>query len=133
MGYLPLRVRGIVSRELVGYTIISMATFGLDLLLLATFRHRFHMPVPLAVSVAYMVGFAANYVLNRALNFHSHAPVGGQVLRYCVVAVADFVQIIGVTSGLVMLGCDLRLARMVSGTCLGLVTYVAYRKWVFRR
>jgi putative flippase GtrA len=131
--YLPPSIRRVVPREFAGYTVISLSTFALDMLLLALLRHRVHMPVPLAVSISYAVGFAVNYVLNRTLNFQSHAPVAGQVLRYSVVVAGDFALTIGVTSGLAALGVDLRFSRLLAGGCVGIVTFLAYRWWVFRR
>lgn len=131
--YLPPRVRRVVPREFAGYTLISFATFLLDLALLTSLRHRTHMPMPMAVSISYAIGFAVNYILNRTLNFRSHAAVSGELLRYSAVVAVDFTLTIGVTTGLTTLGLDFRLSRLIAGSCVAIVTFLAYRWWVFRR
>lgn len=122
-----------VPRELAGYTIISLVTFVLDMALLAVLRHRIHLPIPVAVSISYILGFTLNYILNRTLNFQSRAPVAGQLVRYSIVVVVDFAETVGLTSGLVALGVDLRISRLISGGTVGLLTYFLYRWWVFRK
>ncbi len=84
------------------------------------------------MAVAYALAFTLNFVLNRTVNFRSHAPVGRQFLRYAVVVAADFALTLGVTTGLSALGVDYRLARLLAGTCVALFTYAASRWWVFR-
>lgn len=131
--YLPLRIRRVVPKEFAGYTIISMVTFMLDMSLLAVLVHRLNVPVSLAVSISYAVGFTINYILNRTLNFQSHAPVGRQLVRYVNVVVVDFLLTLGVTRGLVAWGLHVSLSRLIAGSVVGLVTFVLYRYWVFRK
>src|SRR5262249_49233746 len=90
------------------------------------------LPIPVAVTVAYVAAFGLNFALNRTLNFRSHAPVGGQALRYAVVVVGDYAVTVGATSGLAALGWDFRLARLSAGACVAVFTYTAARWWVFR-
>jgi putative flippase GtrA len=123
----------VVPREFAGYMIISLVTFVVDMGLLTLLRHRIHLPVPVAVAISYAVGFTLNYILNRTLNFQSHAPVAGQLMRYSVVAAGDFAATVGVTSGLVGLGLALRASRLIAGAFIGLLTFFLYRWWVFRR
>lgn len=122
-----------VPRELGGYTIISLVTFVLDMSLLALLRHRMDLPLSLAVAISYIVGFTLNYILNRTLNFQSHAPLPGQLMRYCIVVVGDFVETVGVTIGLAGLGLEVRASRMIAGAVVGLMTFFLYRYWVFRK
>ena len=81
-------------------------TFSVDIVLLTLLRHFTHLHFPVAVSIAYLTAFALNFLLNRTVNFRSHAPVGRQVLRYAAVAVGDYLITVGVTSGLFHLGLD---------------------------
>lgn len=129
---LPHRIRRVLPRELVGFAILGGFTFLVDLAILASLRTWTSLPLPVSVTVAYVLAFALNFVLNRTVNFRSHAPVGGQALRYAVVIAADYGLTLGVTTGLSALGVDFRLARLLAGACVAIFTYTASRWWVFR-
>jgi putative flippase GtrA len=129
---LPAGLRRYLPRELVGFLILGGFTFLVDLALLATLRRSTQLPLPVDVSVAYLTAFGLNYVLNRTVNFRSHAPVGGQVLRYATVVVADFLITLGITTGLSYLGLDFRIARLIAAACVAVFTYSTCRWWVFR-
>ncbi|PKW17808.1 GtrA family protein [Saccharopolyspora spinosa] len=130
---LPSWLRRVVSRELVGFAILGAFTFLIDLAILASLRAWTPLPLPVAVTVSYVFAFGLNFVLNRTVNFRSHAPVGGQVLRYAMVVVCDYGLTIAVTTGVSALGVDFRLARLSAGACVALFTYTASRWWVFRQ
>jgi len=129
---LPLPVRRVVSRELVGFAILGGFTFGIDLVLLWLLLRHTALPIPVAVSASYLVAFGINFLLNRTVNFRSHAPVGRQALRYAVVVAGDYGFTVGITSILTDVGWDFRLARVTAATCVALFTYTAARWWVFR-
>jgi hypothetical protein len=74
-------------------------------------------------------------LLNRTVNFRSHAPVGRQLLRYAVVAAGDYGCTVSITTGLSALGLDFRLARLTAAAvavAVATLTYSASRWWVFR-
>jgi putative flippase GtrA len=129
---LPAPLRRLLPRELVGFAILGAFTFTIDLALLATLHSTTNLPLPVAVSIAYVSAFALNFVLNRTVNFRSHAPVGRQALRYAVVVAGDYLLTVGLTSGLNALGLDFRVARLTAATCVAVFTYSASRWWVFR-
>jgi putative flippase GtrA len=129
---LPPRIHRFVPRELVGFAILGAFTLGVDLTLLVLLRHSTRLPVPVAVSIAYISAFGLNFVLNRTVNFRSHAPVGGQVLRYALVVLGDYLLTVGVTSGLTYLGLDFRVSRLTASFFVATFTYSASRWWVFR-
>jgi putative flippase GtrA len=129
---LPPRVRRVLPRELAGFALIGAFTFSVDLALLALLRDRTALPLPVAVSVAYLVAFGLNFVLNRTINFHSHAPIGGQVLRYAVVLAGDYLLTVGISTGLAHLGLNFALARITASFFVAVFTYSASRWWVFQ-
>ena len=62
-------------------------------------------PLPVAVTLGYAVALSVNYLLNRVLNFRSHAPLGPESLRYAGAVAVNFgVVLLGVTTGLAALG-----------------------------
>jgi hypothetical protein len=73
-------------------------------------------------------------VLNRVLNFRSHGAVGPQIAVYvAVIAVNYLVFILGVFTGLSLLGVQHHLARIAAGLCEAVYMYSAMRLVVFRR
>ncbi|WP_426504756.1 GtrA family protein [Dactylosporangium sp. McL0621] len=129
---LPPRLRRLLPRELAGFAMLGAFTFSVDLGLLMLLRRTTHLPIPVAVSIAYLAAFGLNFVLNRTVNFRSHAPVGRQVVRFAVVAVGDYCITVGVSSGLYELGLDVRVARVLAAGIVAVFTYTLSRWWVFR-
>ncbi|BAD55854.1 GtrA family protein [Nocardia farcinica] len=131
---LPWGLDRIVAPTFLGFALINSGTFGLDLLLLTAMHGGLGWPLPVAISIAYACAFGVAFVLNRTLNFHSHAPVGRQLVVYVVVVVVNYLAfILGVGSGLAAAGLDYHLARLVAGGCEAIYMYSAMRWIVFRR
>ena len=130
--YLPFGLNMLVPPSFVGFALINGCTFGVDLLLL-TFGHGVAgLPLPAAITVAYVCAFALSFVLNRTLNFRSHAPVGRQAVRYAIaVAVNYFAFILGAGAGLAALGLEYHAARIVAGVCEAVFLYGVLRWIVF--
>lgn len=121
-----------VPPSLAGYAIINGFTFGVDLALLTLTRTGLGLPLPVSVTLAYVAAFGLSFVLNRTLNFRSHAPIGGQTLRYAVaIAVNYLVFILGVGAGLAALGVEYHLARLLAGAGEAVFMYCVMRWIVF--
>jgi putative flippase GtrA len=131
---LPLGLKCVVAPTFLGFVVINGFTFGIDLSLLTLLHGGIGLPVPVAVTVAYACAFALSYVLNRTLNFQSHGAVGPQVAVYVVVVVVNYLAfILGVSTMLVALGVEYRIARVAAGVCEAVYMYSAMRWVVFRR
>ncbi len=131
---LPFGLDSVVAPTFLGFVLINGFTFGVDLLLLSGLHAGMGVPVPVAVTVAYVCAFTLSYYLNRTMNFQSHAPVGPQFAVYMVVVVVNYLAfILGVSSALTALGLDFRMARILAGCCEAAFMYSAMRWVVFRR
>lgn len=131
---LPFGLDSIVAPTFLGFALLNGATFAFDLLLLTGLRGGLGLPLPVAVTVAYACALAASYILNRTLNFQSHAAVGPQVAVYVVVVVVNYLAfILGISSVLSAMGVEYHLARIVAGVCEAIYMYSAMRWVVFRR
>lgn len=129
----PLGLDRLIPPTFLGFALINSFTFGVDLLLLTVMYGGLGLPIWFAVSVAYACAFGLAFVLNRTFNFHSHAPVAGQAAVYTVVVVVNYVAfILGVGGGLVALGVDYHLSRILAGGCEAVYMYSAMRWVVFR-
>jgi len=122
----------VLSPTLVRYLLIGAFTFGLDLALLTVVRSGLGWPLPVAVTIGYAVALSVNYVLNRILNFRSHAPLGFESLRYAGAVAVNFgLVLLGVTTGLAAVGVPYQAARVAAGACEGIFMYCAMRWFVF--
>lgn len=131
---LPFGLRAVVAPTFIGFCVINGFTFGVDLAILTGLRGGLGLPVPIAVTVAYVCAFTLGYTLNRIFNFRSHAPVGPQLGIYVVVVIVNYVAfILGVTSVLAVIGVQYQLARLAAGLCEAAYMYSAMRWLVFRR
>jgi putative flippase GtrA len=131
---LPFGLDSVVAPTFLGFVVLNGGTFGVDLVLLTVLHGGLGVPLPIAVTVAYACSFGLSYLLNRILNFRSHAAVGPQLAVYVAVVVVNYLMfILGVSTGLSALGVEYRLARIVAGVCEALYMYMAMRWVVFRR
>ncbi|WP_236791737.1 GtrA family protein [Amycolatopsis sp. GM8] len=123
---------GRIPANLVGFAIINGFTFGVDLSILTLTRSGFHWPLPVCVTLSYLIAFGLSFVLNRTFNFQSHAPVAGQTLRYAVaVGVNYLVFILGVGAGLGLIGVEYHLSRLLAGAGEAIFMYSVMRWVVF--
>lgn len=130
---LPAWLGRIMPESFIGFAILNLTTFGVDMVVLAGLFRLGHVPYPLATTIGYVAALVLAYVLNRWLNFHSHAPVGPQSARFVFVAAVNyFVLLQGVGSGLEALGVHFLQARLIAACCEGIWTYVGLRWIVFR-
>ena len=121
-----------LDATLVRYLLISAFTFGLDLVLLTLVHEGLGWALPVAVTMAYAVALSTNYLLNRVLNFRSHAPLGPESLRYAVAVAINFgAVLLGITTGLAALGVPYQAARVAAGAGEGAFMYCAMRWFVF--
>jgi hypothetical protein len=132
-GRLPLGLDRRVPPTLVGYVVINGSTFALDLALLTVLHTWLGLVLPAAFTVAYLTAFGTSFVLNRWLNFRSHAPLGRQVAVYAVVVLINFLAFILVlATALSAIGLEYHLSRIVAGLCEAAYMYAALRWVVFR-
>ncbi len=131
---LPGPLRSWVAPEFVGFCLISGTTFALDLVLLSIMYTVFDWPSWVALTIGYTLAFGLNFLLNRWLNFRSHAPLGPQAGLYVVAVAVNYVAfILGVGGGLTALGVQYLLARVLAGMCEAVYMYSVMRWVIFRR
>ncbi|EME63015.1 hypothetical protein H074_07289 [Amycolatopsis decaplanina DSM 44594] len=131
---LPFGLSRLVAPSFLGFALINGFTFGVDLILLTLLRGRLGLPVWLAITLAYATAFGLSFVLNRSMNFRSHAPVGRQAVLYVIAIVINYVAfLLGVGAGLAALGVDYRLSRLIAGACEGVFMYAVMRWVVFAK
>jgi putative flippase GtrA len=105
----------------------------IDMGLLYALHGVFDVWLPLATFLATALSFTVNFTMNRLWSFGStEAPVGGQMVRYLVLAGLNWVLTVLLVSGLVWVGLFYMLAKLLTVVLNAVVNYFAYRLWVFR-
>jgi len=130
---LPFGLSEVVAPSLVGYLLINLCTFFIDLGLLGLFHSTFGWPVPVAVTLSYGTASVTSYVLNRVLNFRSRSYVGKQFLVFAAVSASNYlIFVLGLTDLLYVAGVHLQLSRVIAACCEAVYLYCMMRWVVFR-
>ena len=132
-GKLPFGLSRVVAPSVVGYLLINLCTFFIDLALLAVFHGGLKLPLPVAVTLSYGSAGAVSYIANRVLNFRSHGPLGRQVPLYVVIMASNYlIFVLGLTNALAAAGVFYELARVIAACCEGVYLYCCMRWLIFR-
>jgi putative flippase GtrA len=130
---LPFGLASIVAPSIVGYVLINLCTFVIDLTLLDLFHGVARLPLPIAVTLSFGTAAAVSYVANRVLNFRSHGAVGKQLVIFVAIEVSNyFIFVLGLTDALASIGVFYELARVIAACCEGVYLYCGMHWLVFR-
>jgi putative flippase GtrA len=130
---LPFGLSTVVEPNMLGYLLINLCTFGIDLGLLGLLHGRERLPIPVAVTISYGTASLISYVLNRVFNFRSHAEVGRQLPVFVAVSASNYlIFVLGLTDLLSAVGVYYELARILAACCEGVYLYCMLRWVVFR-
>lgn len=123
----------VVAPTPLGFVLINGSTFALDLALLTLLHGSLGVILPIAFTVAYVSAFGVSFVLNRRLNFRSHAAVGPQAVVYAVAVTINYLAfVLGLATGLSALGVEYHVSRLAAGLCEAAYMYCVLRWVVFR-
>lgn len=130
---LPFGLSRVLAPSDVGYLVISLGTFLLNLVFLALFHGVLRVGLSVAVTLAFGLAAVINYVLNRVFNFRSHGAAGRQFVVFAAVEASNYlIFVLGLTDLLAAMGVYYELARVISACCEGLYLYCGLRWLVFR-
>jgi putative flippase GtrA len=130
---LPFGLSEVVQPNMLGYLLINLCTFCIDLGLLGLFHGTEKLPIPVAVTFSYGTASLISYVLNRVLNFRSHAEVGRQLPVFVAVSASNYlIFVLGFTDLLATVGVYYELARVIAACCEAVYLYCMMRWVVFR-
>jgi putative flippase GtrA len=130
---LPFGLSTVIEPNMLGYLLINLCTFFIDLTLFAVFHGRLRWPIPVAVTCSYGTASVISYILNRVLNFRSHADVGRQFPVYVAVSASNYlIFVLGLTYLLSSVGVYYLLSRVFAACCEGVYLYCMMRWIVFR-
>jgi putative flippase GtrA len=130
---LPFGLSEVVEPNMLGYLLINLCTFCIDLGLLGLLHGKERLPIPIAVTISYGTASLISYILNRMFNFRSHAEVGRQLPVFVAVSASNYlIFVLGFTDLLSAVGVYYELARVIAACCEGVYLYCMMRWVVFR-
>jgi putative flippase GtrA len=130
---LPFGLANVVEPNMLGYLLINLGTFCIDLGLLGLLHGKVRLPIPVAVTISYGTASLISYVLNREFNFRSHAGVGRQLPVFVAVSASNYlIFVLGLTDLLSAVGVYYELARILAACCEAVYLYCMLRWVVFR-
>ena len=130
---LPFGLSKVVEPNMLGYLLINLCTFCIDLGLLGLLHGKERLPIPVAVTISYGTASLISYILNRVLNFRSHADVGRQLPIFVAVSASNYlIFVLGLTDLLSAVGVYYELSRILAACCEAVYLYCMLRWVVFR-
>ena len=130
---LPFGLSKVVEPNMVGYLLINLCTFFIDLGLLGLFHGKVRLADPGRGHLSYGTASVISYVLNRVLNFRSHAEVGRQFPVFVAVSASNYlIFVLGLTDLLSAVGVYYELSRVIAACCEAVYLYCMMRWVVFR-
>jgi putative flippase GtrA len=130
---LPFGLSRVIEPNMLGYLVINLCTFCIDLGLLGLLHGKERLPIPVAVTISYGTASLISYALNRVFNFRSHAEVGRQLPVFVAVSASNYlIFVLGLTDLLSTVGVYYELARVLAACCEAVYLYCMMRWIVFR-
>ena len=130
---LPFGLSNVIEPNMLGYLLINLCTFCIDLGLLALLHGKERLPIPIAVTISYGTASLISYALNRVFNFRSHAGVGRQLPVFIAVSASNYlIFVLGLTDLLSAVGVYYELSRVLAACCEAVYLYCMLRWIVFR-
>ena len=131
MQRLTSRTRSVASLAFFGYLVAGGLSLLLDIATLFLLHSVLHLPLVVAVSIAYLVGLFSNYAINRSWVFsgdHSH---GRSMSRYGLLVVFNYAATVVIVSGLTALGASYIVGKLIAVSGTVVWNFLAYKHWVF--
>jgi len=85
-----------------------------------------------ATSGGFWLSFGVNFLANKYLTFEQRSGGRGQLARYAVLVLANYLANLGLVAGFVALGLPAVVGKVIAVGLLTVVNFVVYRMWVFR-
>lgn len=116
----------------IGFAIIGLTGFGIDIGVLTLLHGGLHVAYPVAVTLGYTVASVANFLLNRWLNFQVSGDIAKQSGKQLIVAASNYlIWILGFSTVLELIGVQYQIARLIAACAEGVYLYAMMRLWVF--
>lgn len=127
------RLSRLAEHSLARFLFFSGIGLSFDLTVLWLLRAFTPLSLWAAVTIAFVLTYALNFVLNRWFAFDAaHGHAAGQLRRFLPQVLADYLLVVFAVGALVWLGLPDLVARTLSAFTNAVLNYCAYRWWTFR-
>lgn len=113
------------------FVVVGLLSLGVDMGSYIALHALAHVPVGLAAGGGFLCAFVVNFTLNRTWVFGGGAVHRRQLVRYTTLVAVNLPVTMVAVAGLVGLGLEYRLAKLVVAAGVAAVNYVVQRRWVF--
>lgn len=118
-------------RALLRFAVTGGLSVGVDVAVLAVLHGVLDVDLVLAASLGYLASLVVNYSLNHAWVFQSSGDHRRRLLKYGLLVVLNYVLTIGVVAGMVELGANYLVAKLVVVVINAVLNFTLFRAWVF--
>lgn len=119
-------------RHVVGYLVVGVLSYAIDLGLLVLLRDLAAAPLLVATSVGFWTSVGFNFTANRwVFRGSGDGSARAHVARYAALLVLNYGLTLGIVSGGVALGAGAVVSKTVAVAAIACLNFVAYRRWVF--
>lgn len=132
-GALPAWLRHVVPVTAVGFAMLNLITFALDLIVLSVLYLGLGVPYSLSVTIGYLVAFTAAFFLNKHSNFRSEGNLERQLPKYVGVVATNYLAFILALTAVLHkdLHINYLVSRVMAGLCEAVFMYCSMRWFVF--
>lgn len=130
-GSLTQAMRRVWSHSAVRYLVVGVGAFLIDIGLLAALHEVFGVPLVVATPAAFLLSFAATYVLQRMLTFDSAAGWVQSAARYTLLVGFNTLATTAIVASFDALGMAWVVGKLVSVASTTVWNYFLYKYWIF--
>jgi len=115
------------------FAVVGGLIFGIDITALKVGHDLLDLTLPLATAAAFGLAFLVNFALSRQWVFASSddSRIHRQIVRFVLLAAANFVSTLLIVLGLAHLGVYYLIAKTIAVAVNACANFILYRRWVF--
>jgi putative flippase GtrA len=129
----PVLSEWLLRHSMPRYLAVGGISFAIDILALKVLHGIWDLNLIAATVIAYAAAFGINFNLSRLWTFSRarESPARGQAARYTLLVLCNLLATIVIVAGLVYLGMNYLIAKVISSVVIALTNFLIARRWVF--
>ncbi|EGQ9966929.1 GtrA family protein [Vibrio cholerae] len=120
------------SKTFIVFCLVGVVSAVVDLSVLYILNNIFVETLILSVTLAFLAGLAANYILHTNITFDSKASTQNATKFICVVAFNYLLTLVVINFGLDLGGLDVMVSKMISLPIVAVSGFVLSKYWVYK-
>jgi putative flippase GtrA len=124
-------IQGVTGLAVVGYLVAGGLSLLLDVATLFVMHGLLHIPLVVAVSIAYLAGLLSNYSINRYWVFSGADSLGRSAFRYGLLVAFNYAATVLIVTGLTAAGFSYIVGKLIAVGGTLFWNFLAYKHWVF--